>query len=69
MHVSLIFFYVGFTVYLVYIAYQNHIEFMHKYKRSPIPSNYSCVVKNIPPTIKVAQQLKDHFNKFFPNQV
>eukprot|EP00029_Vermamoeba_vermiformis_P002089 TRINITY_DN12485_c0_g1_i1.p1 TRINITY_DN12485_c0_g1~~TRINITY_DN12485_c0_g1_i1.p1 ORF type:complete len:775 (-),score=98.84 TRINITY_DN12485_c0_g1_i1:120-2444(-) len=59
---------IGIIVF-VFRTYNNYISTVYKYKKLPLPQNYSVLVKNIPKDITTSQQLKEHFERMYPGQI
>mgnify|MGYP002424543295 CR=1 FL=1 len=68
-HLGAVYIFTIGIIFFVFRAYNNYIATIYKYKKLPLPQNYSVLVKNIPKEITTSQQLKEHFERMYPGQV
>lgn len=68
-HLAAVYFFTAAIVFAVYRTFDIFVSRAHQYRKLPLPSNYTVMVRKVPIYVRTSRQLKDHFERFFPDQI
>jgi calcium permeable stress-gated cation channel len=68
-HLCAVYLFTGIIVFAVYRAFDIFVSRAHQYRKLPLPSNYTVMIRKVPAYVRTSRMLKEHFERFFPDQI